>query len=673
MLCFKTFISILIICVNFFQIAFSQKQDSTDNSAVFKGPLLKRKTVKKIALSLTENVTDEKEKALALYTYLINNLKLDVGALNNDQISIVNPLNILKQKKALHLGYATLYQALCMEANLKCLLVPGYIVEAGQTANDPVIQCNHTWNLVNTGSDWILVDPTLGAGFVKIKEMRFRKFLYEFFHIPYLQTKRIFVKKPDFAFFAPAPESFLLDHLPAAPYFQLTNPAIPLTIFFISDEAVVEYLNNHDPNPNFSFKDSINQLEYIGIEQGLKVAFSAKNFNPKNNHSIAMAYLTKSNELIEQAKNLSADESSIISIYTDAKNAAKLSDKYLNLYQKDLADYYNYTFKKLKAIHDSIFVDNKIFLRDNDIWIRKNYDFMRSVVRNNNKLKTLNSKFESPYTISEKSIDGIQSKYLKFKYKGMNDTINKRLETYEQSAQSNYDKIKENFKQTEEFAASIEQCKNDLIDNDQLIRDDFDANKKATEDVIEKYMLFTGIVKKDISLKRFEIRQRKFYGKIVRQTNTEIILDSDNSLKAIVKLANESRKIIQKNDPILHSAKIYGKPLETIDAEIDQIQLQQFKIYNQIIKTNLETFPMVRADIKRLKKEQKLIRFDNKVENLRYNREVTNIKYKQKRENKKFARLKISSLKNQKICDEQIKILKEIMKGIRKRPVKKTR
>ena len=109
------------------------------------------------AQELAESLPTEKEKCRAIFRWVANNIKYDYEVMNDYKKDRVDPLVVYKTKKAVCAGYASLFQAMCEEAKIKCLYITG---EAKPSA------VSHAWNMVKLEGNWYVMDVTWAAGYV---------------------------------------------------------------------------------------------------------------------------------------------------------------------------------------------------------------------------------------------------------------------------------------------------------------------------------------------------------------------------------------------------------------------------------------------------------------------------------------------------------------------------
>jgi transglutaminase/protease-like cytokinesis protein 3 len=109
------------------------------------------------ALELAEPFTTEKEKCRAIFRWIAANIKYDYAVLNDHKKDRFDPMVVYKTKKAVCGGYASLFQAMCEEAKLKCLYISGEIIPS---------RVSHAWNIVKLEGVWYVMDVTWASGYV---------------------------------------------------------------------------------------------------------------------------------------------------------------------------------------------------------------------------------------------------------------------------------------------------------------------------------------------------------------------------------------------------------------------------------------------------------------------------------------------------------------------------
>lgn len=122
-------------------------------------------SIKSIANQLTEGMTDNYKKALALHDWVCSYMYYDVDALNADETPAYYANDVVKSGRAVCLGFATLYASLCRAVDIPCNVVSGYALGIDEDtewtdANVNSDEQNHAWNEVYVDGRWVIVDTT---------------------------------------------------------------------------------------------------------------------------------------------------------------------------------------------------------------------------------------------------------------------------------------------------------------------------------------------------------------------------------------------------------------------------------------------------------------------------------------------------------------------------------
>lgn len=159
-------------------------------------------SITKLADSLTNMFTEDHEKARAIYRWITDNISYDCKAYHNPSKRTDNYEDVIKTRKAVCAGYASLFKALCDYAGLDCEVVQGYARFSYQGIGEDRIEPNHAWNAVKLHDKWYLVDVTWGSGYTDEKVRRF-------------------VKSYSDNYFLTEPKQFVMSHFPSEKKWQL--------------------------------------------------------------------------------------------------------------------------------------------------------------------------------------------------------------------------------------------------------------------------------------------------------------------------------------------------------------------------------------------------------------------------------------------------------------------
>ncbi len=196
----------MIILLNITYAQNPPSQYSATDNFVQKLGSLDSLNVARIADTLTRRVADKEQKARAIFYWISNNIAWDIKAMRSGDQRKSNPEDVIKLRKATPLGYAKLFQEMSSIANIRCLVVDGYVKNYSDDINNPADEINHSWNVVQLGQSpeqWYFVDVARAGGNFADKKMT--------------------MYKPGFTsnYFFPDRALFNLDHFPDNDAWQL--------------------------------------------------------------------------------------------------------------------------------------------------------------------------------------------------------------------------------------------------------------------------------------------------------------------------------------------------------------------------------------------------------------------------------------------------------------------
>lgn len=191
-------------------------------------PASRAERVEWLAAHLAKAGSTRQLKARAVYTWVAHNLRYDAAlfeankhrqniveadqAANDPRIGGQAAEVVLRERKALCLGYSHLVTALCSQMGIPAFTVNGIARSRHQPL--PALGMagpNHAWNAVRTEAGWELMDATWAAG--------------------YLNPAGEFVQQFSDSLFAPDPAKFGTTHWPSDPAFQLLRSPQPKAAF----------------------------------------------------------------------------------------------------------------------------------------------------------------------------------------------------------------------------------------------------------------------------------------------------------------------------------------------------------------------------------------------------------------------------------------------------------
>ncbi|MFN8244617.1 MAG: transglutaminase domain-containing protein [Ferruginibacter sp.] len=132
-----------------------------------------------ISSTLTEKFPDKIDKAHAIYYWITHNINFDVKAARASYMDeTYSPAKVLKSRKTVSTGFASLFQDMCSSADIRCLTVDGFVRLNTEQIGERAPEKNHSWDVVQLGQSpdtWYYVDPTLGSGYPDAEMKNFTK------------------------------------------------------------------------------------------------------------------------------------------------------------------------------------------------------------------------------------------------------------------------------------------------------------------------------------------------------------------------------------------------------------------------------------------------------------------------------------------------------------------
>ena len=117
---------------------------------------------------VSNKFTDKVDKARAIYYWIAHNIKYDLKAARSNNTAKNTPTDVLLNRKAIGIGYASLFQDMCSSADIRCLTVDGFVKTGTGQIGEKDTDINHSWAVVQLGQSpetWYYVDPAFGSGY----------------------------------------------------------------------------------------------------------------------------------------------------------------------------------------------------------------------------------------------------------------------------------------------------------------------------------------------------------------------------------------------------------------------------------------------------------------------------------------------------------------------------
>lgn len=212
---------------------------------------------------------NEREKARSIYTWITHKIRYNQSIIEQNLLG--TPENarmqqadqVLANRKGVCEGYANLYKALAKEMGLNTFTVSGKC----RTQDGQIPELDHAWIAIRINEDWLLSDPTWGAGHYDSK------------------SGKIIPPRDDY--FLVAPSTMIRDHYPHDPVWQLNR--FPMT------QEQWKNWNLAFTNPKsstalpFHFADTLAYFNSLDtLQQKLNSCARILRFNPNDDYALAL-------------------------------------------------------------------------------------------------------------------------------------------------------------------------------------------------------------------------------------------------------------------------------------------------------------------------------------------------------------------------------------------------
>lgn len=119
-----------------------------------------------VANQLTADCNTDYEKIKKFHDWICTYLHYDNDSLSKSHIAPHSATDVLKSRKAVCIGYANLYAALCRSVDIPCYVVTGYalgISSGSDKWTKKIVEGNeenHAWNEAYVDGRWVIIDST---------------------------------------------------------------------------------------------------------------------------------------------------------------------------------------------------------------------------------------------------------------------------------------------------------------------------------------------------------------------------------------------------------------------------------------------------------------------------------------------------------------------------------
>lgn len=163
----------------------------------------KYKSIPKLASAIAKPYTTDSAKVRAIFSWICNNIAYDCAeyhsknrklegasfprnaskelrAAKHEEVYYKYASKVLRKRKGICEGYATLFYELCRMNNIKCEIVIGKVKKE---KNGKTRYFGHAWNKVYINEQWYYLDATWAAGYCDEKVKKYFKDLSEKYYL----------------------------------------------------------------------------------------------------------------------------------------------------------------------------------------------------------------------------------------------------------------------------------------------------------------------------------------------------------------------------------------------------------------------------------------------------------------------------------------------------------
>jgi len=264
---------IIELDTNYFQL-----KDSLSNKLTFE------QTVNEINKLCTNDV----QRISLIAGWIYNNIDFDLTKFYNGG-TVNDYKTVFTNRKGTCGDYSAIFSEFCNRLNIENEIIEGY-VPVYNSENKVYYETNHAWNVVTVNGNWYHCDLLGFSGY--LRQASFSE--YEFIKTPY--TNSLFTQAL----------SFLSEHIPADPMWQLSNYPIPL-------DTLIKYGSDSKVDSTCGYLDYKKEIgEYIKLSEQkklLRFADNAHRYN-KNNHNVVI--ITNYNASVDLINDWNGDKQKLL-------------------------------------------------------------------------------------------------------------------------------------------------------------------------------------------------------------------------------------------------------------------------------------------------------------------------------------------------------------------------
>ncbi len=247
--------------------------------------------VAKLSRKITANKVTEEQKVTAIYRWVTRHIHYDRRSYRFRTFKPYEPWYVLRRRKAVCTGYATLFKSLCANLGIESNFVIGHAKGLDYREGERFLRAEHAWNSVFVGGEWRLLDATWGSGCAILRKQPIKRLKFKLSGIPYMPKWRI-VHRPNMDWLFVPPQEMVWSHLPVDPKWQLLDSAVSIAAF----EAVRDTFIPAVPNNYLAaIADARGHIEPI---QEWQEGRNGRQFNVRDEFDLARGWIRKGQEAL---------------------------------------------------------------------------------------------------------------------------------------------------------------------------------------------------------------------------------------------------------------------------------------------------------------------------------------------------------------------------------------
>lgn len=257
---------------------------SSEDKAYLQTPFLNGKNIPRLTAHVIRNCDTDEQKVRAIYTWVAYHIKYDLKRLRKGKPIPPDPRKVLGRRKAVCEGFTELFAAMCSQAGVACVSVPGYSKGMLYREGQRFLRSDHVWNAVYINGEWQLLDVTWGSGTVVRKWQLGAKVWMKITGRPYLIKLRM-KRGLTYRWLHVDPAMMVADHLPSDPIWQLLDTAVAENNFeSVLADTVPDQGQVWEP-------PAIEQLPLIREKRAEITGEDARHFHFRNEFELALGRL----------------------------------------------------------------------------------------------------------------------------------------------------------------------------------------------------------------------------------------------------------------------------------------------------------------------------------------------------------------------------------------------